>query len=228
MRRGLEIRTVLGALRGVAYEQNAKLQELSDLVESALLAEKDDILTRADSAIAKADDEYRRGFIAECYGEDLIDVEESYPQIQRYALFGMVMAQLETNIAAICRAARRLLDLSHCFDRKRPRAVERGIKYLEGQAGLNTSKIKHYIQLADELRIVRNCIVHDLGNFRDRNDAEAIMAFVCRIPTVESDNYSSLKLKAGFVNTFAHEMYTLSQRLMDLLVKRLGEERQHQ
>jgi len=220
-RESLALRVWLGAIRGAAYQENEKLQELSSFVESALLDMKEHIVSRAVREIDRTEDEDAKQFLAECYGEEVLDVEKVYPQVQRRALFTMVMSQLEVHLKALCKLAKRFLNLETGFNESKHPVIVNAVRYLKEEAGIDTTRIKYYTSLADELRYVRNCIVHAEGRISKANNCKAVRAFVQRIPTIESDESETLVLKSGFVEIFAHEMYTLMDRLYNLVSKRI-------
>lgn len=219
----LGTQVLLASIRHEARTQNAKLLELSRFVEDALIHEQKRVASNMESEIARVVDPGEKEFLLECYGDDVFDVEEVYPRIQRYALFVTAVSQVEGAVVALCKGARFALELEKEFNAKGNEVINRAVSYLEKKAEIDTSRIQYYTGLADDLRIVRNCIVHSQGrlNERKKEDIERIRSFAKEIPAIELGNYDMLVLKAGFVDHSAHEMGTFVERLYDLLYKKV-------
>jgi hypothetical protein len=169
-------------------------------------------------------DEIEAAFATECHAEDIFEVERDFPRIQRYALFVSMMGMLEANVVGLCRVAHRIFGTPKDFKDRAPQVVARGVKYLEGEAEIDTSRFRYFIDLAQNLNLLRNCITHAEGSLKCRDDAESIKEFIEGIPTVGIDDRERLVLREDFVEKTTHAMHTFLERLHDALRKTLNAE----
>ena len=215
----LGARILLNAMRHKAQDDRRRLEELSRLVERTLPAERKRRNATAGREIQKTTDEYDAWFLAECHAEDIYQVEVDFPRLQRYALVVSMMGMVEANVVGFCRAARRIFAIADEFNDLTPRVIARGVQYLERYAGVDTARFRCYVNLAEDLSRVRNCIVHSEGSLKNRTDADMIKAFVKTIPSLVVDDHDRLLPKQGFVENSTHEMHNLLNRLHDALRK---------
>lgn len=217
----LGARALLSAMRHKAHDDRERLEELSRFVERALHAERKRRKATADREVQKITDEYDAGFCAACHAEDIFQVEVDFPRLQRYALVASMMGMVEANVVGFCRAARRIFAIADEFNDHAPRVIARGVQYLERNAGVDTSRFRYYVNLAEDLSRIRNCIVHSEGSLKNRKDADEIKAFAKPITTLVVDSHDRLLPKQGFVENSTHEMHDFLNRLHDALRKRL-------
>ena len=156
-------RVRLSCLRSTIHADVAYIKELSDITEHFLKQEFRAIINRANEESAENLSEFKKGFIAECYAEDVDKIQEVFPRILRYSLFVTSMTKLECNIVLLCKGAQKIFELSADFNPKPPNVINRAIEYLEKHIGINIKKFSHYTELIENYRMVRNCIVHSEG-----------------------------------------------------------------
>lgn len=212
----------LAALRRGARISFRNLEDLTVLVERAL---KDELAHRtktAERAIARATDQDQQDFLAASYADGIVQVEADFPRIQRYALFTTAMCLVESSITELCGVAQRLGLAAEAFSSRRPHVVVRGIDYLQGRAALDISLHRDLVELASCLVSLRNCIVHDNGEVRERDDAQRIRAFVARVPTLRTDARDRLELKSGFIEHMSHQMHMLIDILLERMKTRMN------
>lgn len=214
-------RFLLNAVHNKAHSDIRRLQELSAFIECTLSREQNRRTSKAKKKLCAESDEYDQAFLVACYAEDMFQIERDFPRIQRYALFVSAMGSLEAGIVSLCRAAKQIYNISEDFNEREPRVVVRGIRFLQDNVGIDTSRDQCYITLAGDLQKIRNCITHSGGNLKDRKDAEDIRKFVVAKRTIGIDQYDSLLLQAGFVNKMTHGMRTLLDRLYESVSKKM-------
>lgn len=214
-------RVLLSAMHHKAHNDRERLEELSWFVERALHSECKRRKATAERKVQKITDEYDAGFCAACHAEDIFQVEVDFPRLQRYALVASMMGMVEANVVRFCRVARRIFAITDEFNDHAPRVIARGVQYLERNTGVDTLRFRYYVNLAEDLSRVRNCIVHSEGFLKNRKDADEIKAFAKSIPTLVIDDHDRLLPKQGFVENSTHEMNNFLDRIHDALRKKL-------
>lgn len=214
---------ILNALSNKAHDDLGQLRELCCFIESTLHREQRRRTTDVQKKLGGLTDEYEQAFLAECYAEEIFEVERDFPRIQRYSLFVNAMSITEAGVVALCRAAERIFELEKGINETAPDVIKTGITFLHKNAGFHLVKNQHYVSLIEELRKVRNCITHSGGSLRGRKDADDIRSFVAGIPTAEIDSHDYLILHKGFVENMTHGMNTLLNRLSEAVSYKIRE-----
>ena len=217
-------RILLSALRRKSNHDQERIEELSRFIERALHRERKQRVSHAAKELENVVDDYQSGFLAECHAEDIFQVETDFPRLQRYALFVSLMGMVEANIVAICRVTHKIFNTEKVFNERGFCVILRGVKHLEDEVGIDTSQLRYYIGLIDNLIRVRNCITHAEGSLKNRNDAATIKEFATDIPTLTVDERNHLVLSKGFVENSTHEMHTFLDRLHDAISKKLNDQ----
>ena len=216
-------RMILNALSNKTHDDLGQLQELCCFIERTLHREQRRRTADAQKKLDGVTDEYEQAFLAECYAEEIFEVERDFPRIQRYSLFVNAMSITEAGVVALCRAAERIFDLEKGINETAPGVIKAGTTFLHKNVGFHLVKNQHYVSLIEELRKVRNCITHSGGSLRGRKDADDIRTFVAGIPTAEIDSHDYLILHKGFVENMTHEMNTLLNRLCEAVSNKIRE-----
>ena len=215
-------RVRLRCLRSIFYDEVAYIKELTSLTEHFLKEEYQSIIDRADKEITKDLPEFENRFIAECYAEDVDKIQEVFPRILRYSLFVTSMTKLECAIVSLCKGTKHIFGLSDDFSPKPPYVISRGLEYLKDQLGINTEKFRHYIELMEKYRMVRNCIVHSEGDITERDKDEPLLRqFIAESPTLDIDRHNRIILLEGFVTGAAHTSDLLWERLLNAIKEKI-------
>jgi len=217
----MSARVLLCAMRSKAHSDRERLQELSRFVERAFGAERKRRKAKATREMKKVADEKEAGFLAAGHYEDIFQVETDFPRIQRYALVASMMGMVEANVVGFCRVARRIFAIPAEFNDRGSCVITRGVQYLVEEAGVDTSRFRSYVTLAEKLSKVRNCMVHAEGSLGDRKEAGEIREFAEAHPRLVIDDRDRLVPKNGFMESNTHEMHIFLDRLHDALKKRL-------
>ena len=212
-------RVRLSCLRSMLYDDVRYIKELSYLTEHFLRKEYLSIIHPADREINEELSEFEKRFDAECLASDIEKVQEVFPRILRYSLFVTSMAKFEYGIVSLCKGAKNIFELTSEFNTKNKPIIKLGIEYLKTQKGLeiNTKKFDDRIELMENYRIIRNCIVHSDGVITRKEDEERLRQFIKESRTFNIDRHNRIILIEGFVNGVAHSMELLWDRLLNAI-----------
>lgn len=220
--RTIGAKVLLCARREKASCDRERFEELARFIENALQTERKRRESDAAKKLSSVNDENEASLLAEFYAEDIFQVETDFPRLQRYALFASLMSMVEANIIGLCRTARRIFSISKDFKDNTPGVIARGVEYLENQVGIDTSKCKYYINLSQNLNLIRNCIVHVEGSLKNRKDTDTIKNFIKDITVLDIDKHERIVLNKGFVENSTQEMHTFFDCLYDALAKKFN------
>jgi len=197
------------------------IKELSILVERTLKDEQNSIISRANREDTKNLSGFEEQFIAECYAEDLGKAQEVFPRILRYSLFVTSMSKFEGNVVSLCRGVKQLFKITENFNVRPPNIVYRGIEYLKSNVGINTNQYTHYINLADNYRILRNCIVHSEGDVKESRDKELLRELISDTSTLGLDRHDHVIIHEGFIDNSIHLTQLLMTKLLDSVEEKI-------
>lgn len=214
-------RLLFSHLCSAIYCDVEDIKELSLLTEQALKKEYKSIIARANKPNTDGLSEFDKQFIAECYAEDIGKVQDIFPRILRYSLFITAMSNLEGDIVSLCRGSKQLFLILEDFNVKAPNVINRGIDYLKKHVGITTDKYMHYIDLTENYKRVRNCIVHSEGDVSERDDEPLLRKFISEIPTLAIDRYNRIIIHEGFVNNSIHSTQLLLNRILDSIKEKV-------
>jgi hypothetical protein len=199
-----------------------QIEELSRLAESLLKKEREAIIARAEKEITDDLSDFDKRFIAECYAEDIDNVQEGFPRILRYSLFVTAMSKLECDIVGLCRGTRIIFKIQEDFNPKAPNVINRAVEYLKKNTGIDKRRLSHYVKLLDEYRIIRNCVVHSEGVITERGKDEPLLRqYIANSPLLSSDRDDRIILLEGFVTGSVHSMHLLWDRLLSSIERNL-------
>lgn len=161
--------------------------------------------------------------LAEDYGVELGQCEDTFPRILRYSLFTMLMSMTEASITTLCHGVRQIFRLEESFDQRKGNVINRGIeKYIKKHLHIDTSEYTDLIGFFDSLRKLRNCIVHSEGHISRRAEEEAdLRKFVDSTPTLEINHYEQMVILEGFIEDSVQNAKLLIQRLLESIAERL-------
>ena len=123
------------------------------------------------------EDEEEQAFNSVAIDDSLFEIERDFPRIVRYSLLVSMMSTTESCLVRFCRIARSNLDIKAKFREDGSDVIQRALKYLQDEAGLNTASMRYRKELADSLRKLRNAIAHSVGCIKERKDEPDIRAF---------------------------------------------------
>lgn len=165
--------------------------------------------------------EEERAFKSVAIDDSLFEVKRDFPRIVRYSLLVSMMSTTESCLVRLCRVAHDSLNIKVRFEEKHKDVIQRALKYLEDEAGLNTSTMRYRKGLADSLRNLRNAIVHSNGCIEERKEATDIRAFAKSRGGVEIDKRNNIVLSDRFVMNNTSGMKQLVIQLHGKLKKQI-------
>ena len=224
-RKTIELDIVSPELTGLIYsvhQQFDRLHNLCKFLEKALSKETNRRRAEGKRQLKNTKNEDEKVFISAAIDDNLFEIERDFPRIVRYSLFVSMMSTTEASLVRLCRIARSRLGITRELKEKTPGIIEHSINYLRNEAGLDTSKMHYYKELADDLRNLRNTIAHSDGCIKGRKDEGAIRTFVNQGTGVEIDNRNNIVLSDRFVTNSAHGMRKLIIQLHGKLKNRIG------
>lgn len=191
-------------------EQFDRLQNLCDLLESTLDKEAQRRDADGERQLEGVEDEEEQGFLSAAIEDSLFEINRDFPRIVRYSLLVNMMSTTEACLVRLCRDAHRHLGISK-FTEGGKDVIQRALLYLHNEAGLDTSRMGHDKNLADDLRNLRNAITHAEGCIKGRRDEQCIRDFVSGYPSnqVEIDIRDNIILGGRFVSNHTHTMRQL-------------------
>ena len=154
--------------------------------------------------------------------DSLFEVKRDFPRIVRYSLMVSMMSATEACLVRLCRVARRRLEIRDEFNDKGSNVIQRALKYLEEKGGLDISRMRYYIELADSLRNLRNAITHSEGCTKGRKEESDILIFAESGTGVEIDKRSNIILSDRFVLNNTRGMKRLLVQLYEKLKKQVA------
>ena len=166
--------------------------------------------------------------MAESIGEDyaiqLDQFERSFPQILRFSLLVTLMNTVEDSIVTLCHGVRQILGLREKFKLRGSDVIKRAIKYLERNTGIDRKEYEDLYNFVDNLRNLRNCVVHSKGNIRWRKPAEqtALRGFIEGTSTLEINCYDKTVILEGFIEKSTKDAKKLIEKLIELIRKKLN------
>lgn len=185
-------------------EQFDRLRCLCDFLEKAISEEAKRRRVNAQRQCNKVKSEEERGFISVGIDDSLFEIGRDFPRVVRYSLFVSMMSMTEASLVRFCRGAHANLKLRTAFREKGNDVIQRALEYLKVEAGLDISKMAYDKQLANDLRCLRNAIVHSEGCIKGRNDEVAIRSFIKQRVGAGIDKRNNIVMSKRFVMNNAH------------------------
>jgi len=196
-------------LTGLIYsthQQFDRLQKLCEFLEKTIRKEAKRRHARARRQREDSAGEEEQVFSSVATEDNLFEIERDFPRIVRYSLLISMMSTAEACLIRLCRVAHRRLEIVDEFNEKGSDVIQRAIEYLQNRAGLDTSRMRYYRELAHSLRNLRNAIAHSGGCIEGRSDEHNIRAFAKLGIGVVIDKGSNIVLSDRFVELNAHGM----------------------
>lgn len=165
--------------------------------------------------------EEEQAFSSVSIDDSLFEVKRDFPRIVRYSLLVSMMSTTEACLVRLCRVARRRLEIGDEFNDKGSNVIQRALKYLEAKGGLDISRMRYYIELADRLRNLRNAITHSEGCVKGRREENDIFIFAKSGAGMEIDKRRNIVLSDRFVLNNTRGMKRLVAQLYGKLKKQV-------
>ncbi len=204
------------------HQQFKRLQKLCEFLEETIRKEVRRRRVHAQRHRDASEDEEEQAFNSAAIDDNLFEIERDFPRIVRYSLFVSMMSTTEACLVRLCRAAHRHLNITDRFNEKGSDVIQRALEYLHNEAGLHTSRMRYYKELADSLRRLRNVITHAEGCIKGRSEEHDIRAFAKPGIGVEIDKRSNIVLSDRFVMNNTGGMKQLVIQLHGKLKKQIG------
>jgi hypothetical protein len=216
---------MLRQIHSIVFSNFPDLEEFLDNTEHLLKLEQRSIRKRAKDEITDGLSQVVPASILEDYAVQLGQFEVAFPQILRFSLFISLMATLEDSIVTLCHGVRQVFDVKESFSQRGPNVMDRPIKYLRKHASIDTNGYEDLIIFVDELRNIRNCIVHSNGRvgWRKKEEEMALRNFIQCTPTIEINSYGKIVMLEGFIGNSANVAKSLIQKLFESIRKALHE-----
>lgn len=221
----LELGITFPELTKLIYSTNQqfdRLQKLCEFSEETIRREARRRCVHAQRQRDASEDEEEQAFNSAAIDDNLFEIERDFPRIVRYSLFVSMMSTTEVCLVRLCRAAHRHLNITDQFNEKGREVIQRALKYLQDKAGLDTSRMRYYKELADSLRRLRNAITHSEGCIAKREDRKSIRAHCNRTRTATIDKGNYIVLSERFVSNNAHGMRALITQLHEKLRRKIA------
>lgn len=212
----------LTELRYSAHQQFARLCNLCGFMEKSIRVEAKRRLTdahrkRQDSETAEA-----WAFKSVAVDDNLFEIGRDFPRMLRYSMLNSLMGITESFLVRLCRVAHSRFGLKAEFREQGIDVIQRALKYLHDEAGLDTSRMRYYKELADDLRKLRNAVTHSGGCIKMRKDADDIQALANLRTGVKIDTWNNIVLSDRFVTNNAHGMRELIVELHGKLKRKIA------
>lgn len=212
----------LYSLKSLSIERRSSIVNFSDFTEKSLKDEASKIQAQRDEELSdvKSLDEFEHGFQKALWEGKIKEIEESFVCDLRYSLFVRSMSSLEALFSELCEILDSLFDGGSRFNAKRNVIEEAHSHINKIMKSLDDKPLRYDsdICLIDNLKGVRNCIVHADGYIKKRTEKKAnkIRAFIKKTPTIKEDDNTKIVLLEGFVDlmtnsTFRFFLYTLDE-----------------
>ncbi|MBA3968076.1 MAG: hypothetical protein H0X47_20340 [Nitrospirales bacterium] len=189
----------LSELNSFIHEQFDCMYSLCKFLEEAIRKEAKRRQAWARRQLTNCEGEEEKGFNSVFIDDSLFEVKRDFPRIVRYSLLVSMMSTTESCLIGLCRVARNSLNITVEFQEKGNDVIQRALKYLGDEAGLDTSRMGYRKKLADNLRNLRNTIVHEAGCIKGRKDEPDIRVFANSGAGVEIDKGNNIVLADRFV-----------------------------
>jgi len=199
------------------------LSQLAEGLESCLNSE-DQILTQSvEKEIEETSDPHGKEFIEGWYSDDLYDLSEIYPKIQRDALFLTSMILFESELMRLCQLTYSQKISANKFKEKpRSRKILSAIKYLEESHNISKRAKTQYASEKDyinKLWTIRNSKVHNAGQIKEK-DKRLINDFCENKPTLLSKN-NEVSFTSNALNLILHGIGLFFNLLVREIIKNL-------
>ena len=210
----------LSAAGSLASHGLAELSDLAELSERLLKNELDALSARVHekvSCLPFPENEFEQGW----FDDDLYQLAEVFPKIQRYALFITTMGAIEHHLHNMCTVAKKICDQSLSPSDLNGRGIVRSVKYLTKVCGFRISQSTG--SQVDNLTMcqkMRNAVVHADGRLSD-DDIGAIRQYQKRNPRFEINDRGEIVLSQHFVSTVVHSSKLLFEIIVAEMNKRL-------
>ena len=202
-------------------QQFDRLVSVCILLEKAIQKEAKQRRVRAQRRRKYGQGEEERAFNSVAIDDYLFEIERDFPRLVRYALLVSMMSTVESCFVRLCQIAHRLLRTVK-FNEKPPCVIQRALAYLQDEAGLDTSRMRYYKDLADGLQKLRNAVTHSGGCIKERDNKRDIQAFAKSRTGVKIDKWRNIVLSGRFVRRNAHGMKNLILQLHGKLKKQVS------
>jgi hypothetical protein len=212
----------LSELSSFIHGQFDRMSSLCEFLEEVIRKEAKRRHARARIQRKDCEGEEEQAFNSVAIDDSLFEIERDFPRIVRYSLLVSMMSTTESCLVRLCRVARRNLDIKSKFREDGSDVIQRALKYLQDEAGLNTSSMRYRKELADSLRKLRNAIAHSVGCIKERKDEPDIRAFTKPGVGVVIDKRNNIVLSNRFVMNNTVGMKQLVIQLHGKLKKRIG------
>lgn len=205
-----------------AHQQFVCLCNLCEFVEKSIRVEAKRRRTDAHRKRQDSESVEAWAFKSVAVDDNLFEIKRDFPRMLRYSMLISLMCATESFLVRLCRVAHSRLGLKAEFSEKGNDVIQRALKYLHDEAGLDTSRMRYDKELADDLRKLRNAVAHSDGCIKGRKDAGDIRAFAKPRTGVKIDRWNNIVLSGRFVMNNAHGMRELIVELHGKLKKKIG------
>jgi hypothetical protein len=215
------------------YEQFDAMKKAIKMTEQNFKKEVKCLTARLKKELNKVPDEEKE-YIEGWYDYDFIQIKEVFQNIQRRALFIMVMCRMEANLALVCKNCHDAFDLPITFEEfkdkykkskekyKNRREINIALSYLQNNLQIRSKLVDLDWTIIQHYWIIRNALVHNHGRLKTRKDQETIK-FVKDIPTMGLNPHNEIILHEGSVDLVLHKIIFFFERLLRLIAEKYKE-----
>jgi hypothetical protein len=211
----------LSIIREIELRDYERFLSLSKFVEDAFEAQQKLIEKEVDVLLKETKNEQDEAMLVEFFYEDLSLFKDRFPSLQRNTLMVSLVSMEESNMTRLCLTYGKLFLISEVFNTYKPGIINRSLKYLEVNTGIQTSKFVHSISLVKNLVLIRNAIIHSQGSLEHRNTASTIRQFIKNKKYLGVDRHDRIILKKGSIEHYSKEMHKFNIELQHALTDKL-------
>ena len=210
----------LNAVRSLASHELKEVRDFVDLSERLLKKELEALSARIHektSCRPLPDREFKLGWC----DDDIYQLSEVFPRIQRYSLFVSIIGMIEHHLQYICRQAKRIcheeLAASDLNGKGLVRSIDYLIKVCHFRISRNSGSQMHHLKIFQKMR---NAIVHNDGR-PSGGDLTAIKQYRKGNPHFEVTERDQIVLSGKFLITVIHNADLLFRIIFGELKKRM-------
>ena len=136
--------------------------------------------------------------------EDLLEVEEIFPEILRRSTFVFLISVLETMLNSVCEELQERYASKFSVYDLNGRGIERAVNYIHLLTGINPRELDGWKQV-DDLRKLRNFFVHENGVIYARQTDSDVGRIARQHPLIRLQRQEFGKASGGYVISLTAE-----------------------
>jgi hypothetical protein len=194
----------LPILKNRVNQDFTDIKELIEITENNLNREVEHLTKEINKELESLPDDKKK-YMMGWYTNDIVRLDETFPNIQRQALFTTLMCMTESNLLLACRMCERAFNFPKPFNPKgNKRKIVQALEYLTKNLTIRSKVYDSEWTFIQHLWTIRNAIVHNNGKL-SKTQMQEIKDFCKPISTLDIDNNNRIIFHGGFVNLAVHK-----------------------